>query len=113
MIVICKMKTRVSAPRFWFYILILNNVDYAMVVEGLLHDNVCLITLLSRERCSQYERFRLIMVNKTFIFEKEKPLIVNNAEARRVNCNTSWCIVVSRLPVTNYCSANTYSGHGS
>ena len=50
-----------------FYFLI-RSCDYNMRVEGLLPANVCLVTLLSSEQCSQCERFRLQhvqIVNRT------------------------------------------------
>ena len=53
-----------------------------MHVEGLLLANLCLVTLISSDQCSQFERFRLQhiqIVNKTSSFE-EKKLIDNYAK---------------------------------
>ena len=72
-----------------FFHLILRTYDYHMHVEGLLPANLCLITLLSSEQCSQFERFCLQhvqMVNKTSRFKTK--LIGNNAKGSRVNYNT-------------------------
>ena len=56
-----------------------------MHVEGLLPANLCLVSLLSSEQCSQFERFCLQpvqMVNKTSSFKTK--LIVNNVEASQL-----------------------------
>ena len=45
--------------------------------------NLCLLTLLSSEQCSQFERVQ--MVNKTSSFKTK--LIGNKPEASRVNHN--------------------------
>ena len=55
-----------------------------MYVEGLLPANLCLVTLLSPEQCSLFERFWLQhvqMVNKTCSFETE--LIGSYTQARK------------------------------
>jgi len=60
-----------------------------MHVEGLLPANLCLITLLSSEYCSQFERFCLQhvqMIKKISRFKTK--FIGNDAEASRVNRNT-------------------------
>ena len=52
--------------------LILCPYDYYMHVKCLLAINFCLVTLLSSEQCSQFERFRLQhvqMINKTSSFK--------------------------------------------
>ena len=52
-----------------------------MRVEGLLAANLCLVTILSSEQCTQFERFRLElvqMVNKTSKFKTK--FIGNNAK---------------------------------
>ena len=58
--------------------------DYIMLTV-----NLSLLSLLSSEQCSQFERFYLQhveMVNKMFSFKTK--LIGSNAEASRVNRNT-------------------------
>ena len=83
------LKGKVSAPRFDFVHLILHFYDYNMDVEVLLPANLCLVTLLSSEQCSQFERFRLQhaqMVNKTSRFKTN--LNDSNAEVSRVKRNT-------------------------
>ena len=60
-----------------------------MHVEGLPPASSCLVTLLSLEQCSQFERFHLQhvqMVNKTSSFKTK--FIGYNAEVSRVNQNT-------------------------
>ena len=59
-----------------------------MHVESLQPANLCLVTLLSSEQCSQFERVRLQhvqMVNKTSSFKTRLM-----TEASNVNCNTLW-----------------------
>ena len=69
-----------------FFYVILRSYDYNMhVVEGLLPDNfmnLCLVTLLSSEQCSQFERIR--SNGKQNIQFKKTKLIINRAEARSV-----------------------------
>ena len=51
--------------------------------------------LLSSEQYPQFEKFHqqhAQMVNKTSSFETK--LIIGNNEARRVNCNTLWCVTL-------------------
>ena len=60
-----------------------------MHIEGLLHANLCLASLLSSVQCSQLERFRLQhvqMVNKTN--KVSKKLFGDNAKGSRINRNT-------------------------
>ena len=61
------------APRLCFIChLILRSYAYIIHAEGLLPDGLCLVTLLSSEQYSQFERFRpqhVQMVNKTFNFK--------------------------------------------
>ena len=65
--------------------LILCSDDYNVHVEGLLPANLCLVTLLSLEQCSVFQKFHLQhvqMVNKTSSFKIK--FIGNNV----VNRNT-------------------------
>ena len=53
-----------------------------MHIEGFLPVNLCLVTLLSSEQCSQFKKFQLQhvqMINKTFSFKTK--LIGSNTEA--------------------------------
>ena len=50
--------------------LMLHSYDHNMHVVGLLSPKLCLVTLLSSEQCSQFERFRLQHVQKV----KKHPL---------------------------------------
>ena len=50
------LKARVPDPRFYFFHLIFRSYDYNKHVAGLLPANVCLVTSLSSEQCSQFER---------------------------------------------------------
>ena len=62
-----------------------------MHVEGLLSANLCLVTLLSSEQCSQFERFRLQHVwndKQNIQFQKNRSAII----PRRVNLVTFWCL---------------------
>ena len=57
-----------------------------MHVEGLLPADLCLLTLLISEQCSQFERFfpqHVQMVNKTSSFKTK--LLGNYSEAGKVN----------------------------
>ena len=82
------LKDEVPAPRFYFVHFTLHTYDYKIHVEGLLPANLCLVTLLSLEQCSQSERFRLKhvqMVNKPSSFKTK--LNGNNTKVSRVNRN--------------------------
>ena len=78
------------APRDYFFNLLLHYDDYNIAFcEGLLPANLCLVTLISLEQCSQFERFRLQhiqVINKTCTFKTK--LIGNNPEASKVNHST-------------------------
>ena len=71
------------------FLLILRSYDYNMQVEYLVPANLCLVTLVNLDQCSQFERFHLQhveMVNKTSSFKTK--FIGKNAKASRVICNT-------------------------
>ena len=51
------VKAWVEAPRFCC--LMLRSYDHKIHVEGLLPVNLCLVSLLSLEQCSQFERSQL------------------------------------------------------
>ena len=74
---------------YYFVSFYITFYDYHMHVEGLLHANLCLVTVLSSEQCLQFERFRLRhvqIVNKASSFKTK--FIGNSAEVNRVNYNT-------------------------
>ena len=52
------INVRVTTPRFSFFMYYYVH-DYNMHVEGLLPANLCLVTLLSLEQCSLFDRFHL------------------------------------------------------
>ena len=52
------------APTLYFFHLTLRSYNYNMHGAGLLLDSVCLVTLVSSEQSSQFERFRLQHVQK-------------------------------------------------
>jgi len=57
-------------------------------VDGFLPVVLCVVSLLSSEECSQFDRFHpqhIQMVKKTNCFKTK--VIGNNAMASRVNCN--------------------------
>ena len=49
----------VPTPMFYFFHLMLHSYDYNVYVEDLLPANLCLVTLLRSEQCSQFKRFCL------------------------------------------------------
>ena len=53
---------------------------------------LCLVTLLTSEQCSQFERFCLqhtLMINETSSFKSK---LISNAGANRFNHNIFWCL---------------------
>ena len=83
-----------------------------MHVEDLLPADLCLVTLLISEQCSQFERFRLRYYHVQNIQLKKLPIIPTRAELTAKSFGVYRSRVLSsRLDVTNYSSANYVSLH--
>ena len=77
---VCCLKARMPALGLISYLL-LSSYNENMHVESLQPANLCLVTLLSSEQCSQFQRLHLQqvhIVNKTSSFKTE--FIGNNAQ---------------------------------
>ena len=85
-----ELKASVPNLRFINFHLIIYSYEYNMHIGSLLPANLCLVTLLSSEQCSQFERFRpqdvqMLNPNKSSNFKTK--LTGNTVETSRVNCD--------------------------